>query len=303
MSAGAVPEIDGAIGRAMLWMSGAIVSFSAMAIAGRAVSIELDTFELMTYRSVVGLCIVLAVARLAGTWRDVRTDRLGLHLIRNLSHFTGQNLWFWAITVIPLAQVFAFEFTSPIWVAVLAPLVLGERLTKARIIAALLGFAGILIIARPGAAQIHPGQVAAALAAIGFAGSALFTRRLTRHEAITSILFWLTAMQTAFGLICSLADGAMALPSAATAPWLVLIGCAGLGAHFCLTRALALAPAALVIPMDFLRLPVIAVIGALVYAEALDPFVLLGAAVILGANLYNIRAATRSPTSASALAD
>lgn len=275
--------------RAATWMLGAIFSFSAMAIAGRAVSFELDTFELMLYRSLIGVAVVLAAARLAGQVGAIRRRRMGLHLVRNIFHFTGQNLWFFAITAIPLAQVFALEFTSPVWVALAAPLVLGERLTRTRLIAALVGFVGILIVARPGAAEIGPGQIAAALAALGFAGSALFTRRLTRTENVLSILFWLTVMQVVLGLLCAGIDGKIAWPSAVSWPWLVLIGCAGLSAHFCLTTALSLAPAAVVMPIDFLRLPVIALVGWIIYSEPLDPWILAGGAVILGANWLNVR--------------
>ena len=275
--------------RAAFWMVGAIVSFTSMAVAGRAVSHQLDTFEIMLFRSLVGIGLVLLVGRAAGTLGQVRTDRLGLHTARNLAHFAGQNLWFWALTAIPLAQVFALEFTSPVWAILLAPLVLGERLTKVGLLAALTGFLGVLIVARPDPAALDPGLVAAALAAVGFALSALFTRRLTRDQSITCILFWLTVMQAAFGLISAGIDGDIALPDGATLPWLVLISVAGLVAHFCLTTALSLAPAATVMPIDFARLPLIAVVGALVYGEALDPLVLVGGAVIVGANWLNLR--------------
>ncbi len=279
-----------------MWMAGAIFSFSTMAIAGRVVSFELDTFELMLYRSLIGIVVVLTAARLTGETAAIRTRRMGLHLVRNVFHFTGQNLWFFAITAIPLAQVFALEFTSPVWVALAAPLVLGERLTRTRLIAAIVGFAGILIVARPGAAAIGPGQIAAALAALGFAGSALFTRRLTRTENVVSILFWLTMMQAVLGLACAGYDGEIAWPSAASWPWLALIACAGLSAHFCLTTALSLAPASVVMPMDFLRLPVIALVGWTIYAEPLDPWILAGGAVILGANWLNVRPRTQGVT-------
>lgn len=274
---------------AALWMLGAIVSFSAMAVAGRSVSIELDTFELMFYRSVIGLGIVLSISRLAATHRQIRATRLGLHAVRNVFHFGGQNLWFYAISVIPLAQVFALEFTAPIWIALAAPLILGERLTRRRVAAALIGFLGVLLVARPGVAAITAGQVAAAAAAIGFAGSAIFTKRLTRTETITSILFWLTLMQAVMGAVCAGLDGEIALPSAGLWPGLALIGAAGLAAHLCLTTALSLAPATLVMPMDFMRLPVIAVVGMALYAEPLDPFVFAGGALIIGANYVNLR--------------
>lgn len=279
--------------KAALWMTGAIVSFTAMAIAGRAVSLDLDTFEIMLYRSLIGVVIVLVVARAARTTDQITRRHLGLHMIRNLSHFAGQNLWFYSITVIPLAQVFALEFTSPLWVILLSPLVLGERLTRIRVFAALIGFAGILVVTRPSPETLQFGQLTAALAAIGFAGSAVFTRRLTRTETITCILFYLTVMQSVFGLICAGIDGDIALPTAANWPWIVLIACAGLLAHFCLTTALSMAPATVVMPIDFARLPVIALVGVALYAEALDPFVFIGAALIFGGNYLNIWSETR----------
>jgi drug/metabolite transporter (DMT)-like permease len=274
--------------RACLWMIGAIGSFTAMAIAGRQVSFALDTFEIMTYRSLLGIVIVCVVAGMTGTWRQINRQQLGLHAVRNIAHFTGQNLWFYALTVIPLAQVFALEFTTPIWVLLLSPLLLNERMTRIGMIAALIGFLGVLIVTRPGSAPVSPGLIAAALCAIGFAFSAIFTRRLTRTQSIPCILFYLTVMQAIFGLICAGYDGDIALPNAATLPWLVLIGCAGLFAHFCLTTALSLAPASVVMPIDFARLPAIAIVGALVYAESLDPFIFLGAALIFGGNYLNI---------------
>lgn len=275
---------------AALWMIGAIVSFTSMAIAGRAISFELDTFEIMMFRSFIGLAVVVTVASVTGHLKEVNTRNLGLHGIRNLSHFAGQNLWFYAITVIPLAQVFALEFTSPLWAIALSALVLGERITRTRGLAALLGFIGILIVARPTPDSVNIGQLTAALAAIGFAGSAIFTRKLTRTETITCILFYLTLMQAAFGVIAAGYDGDITLPSASSLPWLVLIALAGLVAHFCLTTALKLAPATVVMPIDFVRLPLIAVVGMLLYAEPLDPWVFLGAVVIFSANYLNIRA-------------
>ena len=281
--------------KACLWMIGAIVSFTAMAIAGRAVSLNLDTFEIMMYRSLIGIIIVLTVAGAAGTLRQVRAEKLGLHFVRNLSHFAGQNLWFYSITVIPLAQVFALEFTSPLWVMLLAPLVLGERLTRSQAIAAVIGFVGILIVTRPSPETFEIGILTAALAAIGFAGSAVFTRKLTRTETITCILFYLTVMQAGMGIVFAGYDGDIALPTAANLPWVVVIAIAGLVAHFCLTKALSLAPATIVMPIDFTRLPVIAIVGMLLYAEPLDPFVMIGAVLIFAANYYNIWSSTRAP--------
>jgi drug/metabolite transporter (DMT)-like permease len=279
--------------KAVTYMSGAIVSFSAMAVAGRAISFELDTFEIMLFRSLVGFVTVLTIGYFAGRLKQITRRHMGLHLMRNVSHFTGQNLWFFAITAAPLAQVFALEFTSPLWVLMFSPLLLGERLTRMRVVAALMGFVGILIVTRPTGDSLNIGVITAALSAIGFAGSAIFTKKLTRSETITCILFYLTAMQAVFGLICAGYDGDIAIPSIASLPWLVLIAFAGLLAHFCLTTALSLAPATVVMPVDFIRLPVIATVGMLFYAEAIDVWVFVGAAIIFAGNYMNIWSETR----------
>ena len=284
--------------KAALWMTGAIASFSSMAVAGREASLTLDTFEIMMYRSFVGVLIVSAVLGYTGGWAGVTRRSLGTHLARNLMHFTGQNLWFYAVTVIPLAQVFALEFTSPLWVIVLSPLVLGERITPVRALAALIGFAGILIVARPSPETIEPGILMAAASAVFFAFTTMFTKKLTRTETVGGIMFWLTLMQLGLGIVTAGYDGDIALPDAQTLPWLIVIGLAGLLAHFCITNALAIAPATVVVPFDFARLPAIAVIGMLVYGEVLDVWVLVGAAVIFAGNYLNILAETRKTRAA-----
>lgn len=275
-------------------MSGSIVSLSAMALAARALAPFIDTLNITTWRSLIGLVLVVGYGWATGTLGGIGTGRLGTHLIRNIFHFTGQNLWFLSLSLIPLAQVFALEFTSPIWVILLAPLLLGERFTWTKGLCAALGLVGILIVTRPGFGQASPGVVLAAGSALGFAISVIFTKRLTGHEGVISILFWMTVMQTVLGFFATALVGEVLLPDATTFPWLVLIAAAGVLAHLCLTRALMVAPASVVMPIDFARLPVIALIGAMFYAEPLDPWVLLGAAAIFAANWVNIRTESRA---------
>ena len=285
--------------RATIYMFGAIASFTAMAVAGRAVSFQLDTFEIMLFRSAVGAALVLAFGLYFGQIRAISTRHLPVHLVRNICHFTGQNLWFFAITVVPLAEVFALEFTAPLWVLLLAPLVLGERLSKTRILAGALGLLGVLLVTRPTPDTLSWGVVAGAIAAIGFAGSIMATKRLTRSETIWTVLFYMTLMQLVFGAVCAGADGDIALPSLSNMPWVVLIACAGLFAHLCLTSALSLAPATVVVPVDLLRLPVIMLVGFSLYGEVIDIYVVLGALVIFGANYMNIWIETRAVKPAS----
>lgn len=278
---------------AAVWMLGAVASFTSMAVAGRAVSLELDTFEIMAFRSIVGVLIVATILSVRGSWSAVTFRDPGLHVVRNIGHFTAQNLWFFALFTAPLAQVIALEFTAPLWVLILSPFLVAERLTAVRSIAALMGFAGVLLVAQPGATPITPGLMAAAGAALGFAFTYLFTKKLTRVTSTGCILWWMTVSQAILGFLCAGLDGRIAIPSVSALPWIAVIGAAGLTAHFCIANALRIAPATLVMPFDFLRLPVIALVGLLFYDEPVGLFVIAGAVLILSGNYVNIRAEAR----------
>ncbi|WP_371194044.1 DMT family transporter [Glaciecola sp. SC05] len=280
--------------QAAFWMLGAIFSFTTMAITGRELSAGFDTFEIMLHRSVIALFIVLVLIYATGSYRTIGISAWRTHLVRNVFHFTGQNLWFYALAVIPLAQVFALEFTTPLWVILLSPLLLGERLTMIRIVAALMGFVGILIVARPDMGSLHPGVLAAAACAVFFALTYVFTKRLTRTESISAIMLYLCAMQLIFGLVSAGYDGVIAIPSLSDMPLLILLAICGLLAHFCITKALTLAPATVVAPFDFARLPIIAVAAMLIYNESIDAYVLLGAIIIFAGNYLNIWFETRN---------
>ena len=276
--------------KASVWMIGAMFSFSLMAVSGRELATNLNTFEIMLFRSIIGFLIVLAIGYFAKTLAEIKRDRLGLHLFRNLAHFSGQNLWFLAVASIPFSQLFALEFSTPVWVALLAPLFLGEVLTKQRVLAVILGFAGVLIVARPDINQFDFAIVAAVACAICFAGSMMATKSLTSDQSITCILFWLTLMQLAMGLVATVFTGTITFPEGINIFWIVIVGIGGLTAHFCITNALALAPAIVVIPLDFMRLPLISVIGFLAYGEAFELPILVGAGVIFIAILLNLKA-------------
>lgn len=279
--------------KASLWMMGAVVSFSAMAVAGREMSFQLDTFEIMMYRSLIGVTIVVSIGLITGKIRNISSDQFGQHVFRNIFHFAGQNLWFYAVTLIPLAHLFAFELSVPIWVTLAAPFLLSEKLSKLRVAAVFVGFIGILVVTRPWAAGLSYGVIAAALCAIFFAATSITTKRLTRKQSTISIMFWMTVLQLILGVICAGFNGDIATPTLETLPWVITVGLGGLLAHFCITTALSLAPATVVLPVDFTRLPIIAVIGMLFYNEPLDIWVILGAVIIFGSNYINIWSETR----------
>ena len=278
--------------KAALWMLGTLTSLACMAIAGRELSAELSTLQILFFRSIVGLAVILLVIWRAG-WHHLRTQRPGLQILRNLAHYTGQYGWFYGISLLPLAQVFALEFTTPIWAALLAPLLLGESITLRRALAVAIGFGGILIVVRPGVMPISPAALAVLAAAIGYAFAYILTKKLTRTETPLAIVFYMCLIQLPLGLIPSLFD--WVTPTSAMWPWIGLVSVTALSAHYCLARAFSLVDAVVVVPMEFLRLPLIAVAGLLFYGEALDPWVLGGAVMICAGNFMNVWSESRRP--------
>jgi len=279
--------------RGALWMGGALLSFSLMAVAVRELLGTLGSFEILFLRSLVSLLVMLALLPWSGM-RALRTRLIGVHVIRNVFHFGGQYAWVYAIGMLPLATVFAIEFTMPVWTAVLAVLMLGERLDRGRMVMLALGLAGILIILKPGFAQVSPAAVVMLAGSFAYAATMIATKRLAGHDTAFAVLFYMSAIQVPLGLLPALPGWVD--PGLAELPWIVAVGGSGLTAHFCLTRALHAADATLVVPFDFLRLPLIAVIGMAIYDEPLEVTTLLGAAVIFSGTYYSIRRASRAPT-------
>lgn len=278
---------------AAFWMAGTLAMISLLAVAGRETMRTLPIMEMIFYRSWMSLPIVVLIVLATGRKLAVLgTRRLGMHAWRNAAHLAGQFTWFWAITQIPLAEVFALEFTTPLWVALLAPFILRERMTLPRLAAVMLGFFGALIVIRPTGMAISMGTASALACAVAYAFSYIAIKQLTRTEGAIAILFWLSLFQ---GLYTSaLTFGSLSWPTPATWGWLLVVSLSGLAAHYCIARAFALADATIVTPMDYLRVPLIALVGWAVYAEALDPFVLIGGAVIAVANIINLSAERRS---------
>jgi drug/metabolite transporter (DMT)-like permease len=275
---------------AALWMSGALLSFMLMAISGRELSHSLTTYQILFFRSVIGVLVISILLSRSG-WQQIRTQRLKTHWLRNIAHYAGQYGWFYGLAFIPLAEVIAIEFTTPVWTALLAFFLLKERLTGARLQALVLGIAGLLLILRPGAGVLQPAAFAVLGGALGYAFSYIQTKSLTRTDTPLCILFYMTLMQLPFGLVPSLLNWTTPAPD--TLPWILLVGITAMSAHFCMAHAFRLADATVVVPMDFLRLPLIALVGYLFYQESIDLFVLAGAVLMFSGNLLNLRAEYR----------
>ena len=279
--------------RAALWVLGALLSFSSMAVAGRELDGEVTVAVILMVRSVVGLILTTAHGARSG-FAGFRVSQPVFRalVLRNVAHWGASFCWFLGVTLLPLAEVFAIEFTMPIWAAILAILFLGERLNGTRIAAIAIGIAGALVILRPGTEVFDPASLVVLLAAIGFAVSLVATRHVVIHMSTMTFLFYMSLMQLPLGVAFASVEG-ISIP-VASLPWLAVASAAGLTAHFCLARALRLTEASVVAPMDILRLPLIAVVGAALYGESLDAWVAAGACLACFGNWLNLKGNERA---------
>ena len=273
-----------------LWMSGAVLSFSAMAIAVRQLLTHMGIFEVLFLRTFIALIAVVTYCSF-NSFAPLRTGRIGIHTLRNVAHFAGQYCWVFAISALPLATVFAIEFTMPVWVALLAYFFLGERLNGPRLVMLTLGLVGVMVILKPGVGVIQPAAFVMLLGALCYAGNMITTKSLTKTDSILAILFWMNLIQSPLALIPALPT--WSAPTLVDTPWIFCLAGGSLFAHYCMTRAFRLADATVVVPIDFMRLPLIAVVGALLYGEPLDPWVFVGAAIIFCGTYYSISRESR----------
>jgi len=281
------------IGPVVLWMIGTVLSFSVAALSVRALSKTLTVFEIMSIRSGGGLIILLALLAVRPVLVHTLVLRqMGLHAFRNSVQFFGQIAWMKAVTIIPFATVFALEFTMPAWVALLAVLFLGEKMTVSRLGSVVLCFAGVVVIERPGFAGFEPVSLLALGAALSFAITLVVTKRMVATVSTFAILFWLNAMQFPVNLLLSSPAFVLKLDPATILPT-VGLAVSGLSAHYCFANAFRHGDATIVVPLDFLRVPLIAIVGASFYGEPLSAVVLAGAALIATGVTWNLRAESR----------
>jgi drug/metabolite transporter (DMT)-like permease len=276
-------------------MTGALLSFSAMAVSVRVLAGALSVMEILALRAGLGLIVMASLAALRADLRATIPSRhVPLHLFRNAVHVGSSYLWATSLLLVPMAMTFALEFTAPAWTLLLAIPVLGERLTASRIGAVVLGLLGVLVILRPGLATVQPGALLALAGALGFAVALIATKKLTNTDRPFAIVFWMMLIQLPLALVAS--DPLfVARLDWGQAPAVIGIGLSGLASHYCLTRAFRVGDAGVVVPLDFMRIPLIAVIGWWLYGEPLDGFVFLGAGLILAGILWNLRSeATRT---------
>lgn len=275
------------IARAALWMTGWLVLMLGIMVAGRTAQRELNVFQVMELRAMIGLLLLYPLVHRAGGLSSVRSSVIGQHIGRNLVHYSAQAAWLLALTMIPLGQLIAIEFTMPIWIAIMAATFLGERITGTKALSVALGLIGVVVIVRPSLDHVDPGQLIALATAVGFAVSVIMVKNLTRYDSVLTIIFWMVVIQGIAGLVPALV--VWRWPSLEIWGWLVIIAICGTFSHFCMAKAMTYADATVVVPLDFLRVPLAALVGWLVYSEQIDAWTAVGALLILFGNLVNLR--------------
>jgi len=272
--------------RGSLWAIVAAGFFTGMPISVRYLSATMTSFEIVFFRSLLGMLIMAPFLAFRG-WGGLRTTAPWLHVQRSTINFSGMVLWFYALGVMPIADATAIHFTLPLFIVLLAVIFLGENIGPRRLIAIGAGFLGVLVILRPGAVEFGLPGLGVLVSAALYGGSVIYVKVITRTEPVSSITFYTHSMM----LILAAIPTAIYwhTPSWDDAPALALLAGCGTIAPYCFTRALNTMDAGMVAPFDFLRLPFTALAGLLIFAETTSLWTWAGAAVIFGATTYITR--------------
>ena len=261
----------------------ACVLFGAMHVGVRHVTQSIHPFEAAFFRNLFGL-LVLAPSFVTHGLRPLRTRRFGLHLARAALNVVAMLAFFYALSITPVVLVQALAFTAPLFTAVLAVLLLGERIRARRLTAIVVGFAGALLIIRPGVQPIElgPALVLASAAVWGYV--MILIKSLARTDSAVTITAYMVVLMTPMTLVCALF--VWTWPSECELAVLVGIGIAGTLAQMCMTQSLRLAETMVVLPFDFTKLVWGSLFAWLLFGELIDTWTLVGALVIFSGGLY-----------------
>jgi drug/metabolite transporter (DMT)-like permease len=261
-------------------------------ILARIVTQEVNSFVLVFFRNLFGFLFILPWLVRTGCV-VFATQRVGLHVARAAAKILGLACFFYGLSVVPVADATALAFATPLFAALGAALFLGETLRHGRLAAILLGFAGVLIVLRPGGGALHPGAFAVLASAVALAAIGLLAKLLARWDPPNTILAINLSLSVPLALLA-------AMPFWTTPSWtalglMVMQGALGAASQFCFVRALSLADASLMMPIDFVRLPLVALLGFLAFGQVPDGWTWVGAAVICAGIMLLLRAGIRAP--------
>ena len=252
----------------------------------RYASEEMHPLYIVFWRALFG-AMLLAPWFLRNGVSQLKTKRLPLHFVRSLCGLLAMVGIFYSVATIPLAEAMAINYSGPLFATLGAVLFLGERIRARRIIAVLIGFAGMLVVVRPGLVEVSLGVGAAVLGAVAMAGALLCIKRLSETEANQTIIVYGNLLCLPLAFLLALAFWQW--PTWEQLGLLFAIGLMSTTAQLCLNRALALAEVSAVLPVDFLRLVFVTVLGITLFGQAPEPFTWVGAAIILASTVYIAR--------------
>lgn len=273
-------------------------AFAVMIVLVRKTSVKFNAFEITFWRAAFGL-VFMAPWLMRARFSGLRTSRGHIHLCRNLLHFVGIVLWYFAVARINLTEGMALQFTVPLFTIALAMLVLGERVDSRRWIATLVGFCGVLIILRPGAIPITIVPLAVLVASVFYAGSNILTKVLSRNDPADAIVFYMNLAHVPLALAGALVIG-WTVPAGTDLIWLAGVALSATIAHYCLARAFREADASQVIAIDFLKLPWVTLLALMMFGEIPSVWGWLGGAVIFFSAYYIVRRDARLARAAEA---
>ena len=271
------------IGRGVAFFAVSAVASTLMSAGVKHLSAELHPFEIGFFRSVFGLLALTPVFLRYGL-APLRTNRLRLHLLRGGFNVFGGLSFMLGLSLVPLAKLTALNFTGPLFASALAMLVLGEPLRMRRAAALALGFAGALVIIRPGLIAVDAGSLIVVFASLCWGSAMIMVKVLSRTESSVTITLYVAIIVMPFALLAALPF--WRTPNLAELAWLAGIGAMHTTAQLFMAQAFKEADATAVLPVDFSRLIWAALIGFLVFAEVPDVWTWTGGVMIFVAVLH-----------------
>lgn len=273
--------------RGALLMIAAAFCFSLMNIMIREAAVSLDTLQIVFFRNLFAAVVVAPVVLKLGLGATLKTEHFKLHLARSLVGVTAMYCWFFAITLLPLAEATALNFTVPLFATAGAALILGEVVRLRRWSATVVGFLGVLVILRPGFQEITWEMSLPMIAAVFMAGAVLMMKRLSNTETPLTMVLYLNVFMVPISFVPALF--VWQWPDLYTWFMVVLVGSLGALAQVCMAKAYQHADASAIMPLDYARLPFVALLAYLAFGEVPDNWTWVGAAIIAGSALYIAR--------------
>ena len=264
----------------------ALFMFTVMGICIRLSAAQLPVIEVVFFRNFLAVLILLPLVARAG-FHTLYMHRPKLFFLRATINAIGMFCGFTALTLIPLAQMTALSFTTPLFVTIGAVLLLGEVIRARRIAAICIGFLGTLIILQPGVVEVTAGSLLALVHALTIAIASLIVKVLTRSDSQHAIVTWMVVMQTPLALIPSL--WVWEWPNIFTWGFLWGMALSGTIAHLCFTRAFSLVDITALQPLEFIKLPFAVILAWIIFAEWPGLWTFLGGAVIFASTAYITR--------------